>query len=43
MSLINSLNKNIQLNINSIKDGKWHKEPSMILFNKTIGIMAGNS
>ena len=37
MSLINSLNKNIQLNINSIKDGKWYKQPSMTLFNKTIG------
>jgi len=37
ISLINSLNKNIQLNINSINDGKWFKKPSMTLFDKTIG------
>ncbi len=37
MTLINSLNKNIQLNTSSIKDGEWYKDSSTTLFNKTIG------
>ena len=37
MSLINSLNKNILLNIDSVNGNKWFKEPSMTLFKKTIG------